>query len=88
MDTYNVLTQMAIKIYTSANDPYSDMIRNLLRYNDIAFEIIDVSNNKEKFNEMQEISGQSNTPVIKIDDKVYFGFDREKLKEILGLTTQ
>ncbi len=79
---------MIVKIYTGKNDIYSDMIRNLLKSNNINFEIIDVSRNKEKFEEMQEISGQSNTPVIKVEDKVFLGFDREKLKEVLGLTTQ
>lgn len=77
---------MKVKIYTKNNDAYSDMIRNLLKTNNIEFEMIDVSRNKDKFKEMQEISGQSNTPVIQIDDKVFLGFDREKIKEVLGLS--
>ncbi len=76
---------MKVKIYTKNNDAYSDMIRNLLKTNNIEFEMVDVSRNKERFKEMQEISGQSNTPVIQIDDKVFLGFDREKIKEVLGL---
>ena len=76
---------MKVKIYAKNNDVYSDMIRNLLKTNNIEFEMIDVSRNKDRFKEMQEISGQSNTPVIQIDDKVFLGFDREKIKEVLGL---
>ncbi|MBI2499705.1 glutaredoxin family protein [Candidatus Woesearchaeota archaeon] len=76
---------MKVIIYTKNNDAYSDMIRNLLKTNNIEFEMVDVSRNKERFKEMQEISGQSNTPVIQIDDKVFLGFDREKIKEVLGL---
>ena len=33
---------MLVKIYIKTNDPYSDMIRNLLKYNNIDFEMIDV----------------------------------------------
>ena len=76
---------MKVIIYTKNNDAYSDMIRNLLKTNNIEFERVDVSRNKDKFKEMQEISGQANTPVIQIDDKVFLGFDREKIKEVLGL---
>ncbi|MEK6952922.1 MAG: glutaredoxin family protein [Nanoarchaeota archaeon] len=76
---------MKVIIYTKNNDAYSDMIRNLLKTNNIEFEMVDVSRNKDKFKEMQEISGQANTPVIQIDDKVFLGFDREKIKEVLGL---
>jgi len=77
---------MKVKIYTKNNDVYSDMIRNLLKTNNIEFEMVDVSRNKDRFKEMQEISGQANTPVIQIDDKVFLGFDREKIKEVLGLS--
>ena len=76
---------MNIKLYVRAGDPYSDMIKNLLKYYNVACEIIDISHRKEKQHELFELSGQYNTPVLQIDEKVYTGFDREKIKELLGL---
>ena len=77
--------RMKITVYTKAGDPYSDMLKNLLKYYEIKHEIIEISRNEEKLRIVQEISGQYNTPVLKIDEKVFVGFDREKIKEVLGI---
>lgn len=76
---------MDVKVYVKAGDPYSEMIKNLLNYYNIKPEIIEVSRNPEKLKTLREISGQYNTPVLKVDDKVFVGFDREKIKEILNI---
>ena len=73
---------MNITLYFKSGDPYSDMVKNLLRYYEVEFEMIEVSRNKEI---LKEVSGQYNTPVLKVDEKVYVGFDREKIKELLNL---
>lgn len=74
---------MIIKVYTKAGDPYSDMLKSLLRYNEIEFENIEVSNKPAV---LKEISGQDQiTPVIDIDGKIFIGFDREQIREVLGL---
>ena len=75
-----------IKVYSRNDDPYSDMLRNLLKFYQISYDNVDVSRNEKAKKEMIEVSGQSNTPVIVIDEKVFVGFDREKIKEILGLS--
>lgn len=74
-----------IKVYSRCDDPYSDMLKNLLRFYQRPYENIEVSKNENALKEMKEISGQLNTPVLVVDDKVFIGFDREKIKEILGL---
>jgi len=76
---------MQVKVYIKTGDPYSDMVKNLLKYYDIEHETIEISRNPEKERELLEISGQKNTPVLVVDDKVYSGFDREKIKEIIGV---
>ena len=76
---------MEIKLYVRTGDPYSDMLRNLLKFHNIVFDTIEISRDAEKRREMYEISGQYGTPVIKIGDKVFSGFDREKIKEVLGI---
>lgn len=79
---------MVIKVYTSNKDPYSDMLKNLLKYYSIQFENIETNRNQLAFEEMVKISGQRNTPVLVIDDKVFVGFDRDMIKEVLGINKQ
>ena len=79
---------MLVTVYVKAGDPYSDMLKNLLKYYEIEHEIIEVSRNEEKLKIIRELSGQYNTPVLKVDEKVFVGFDREKIKEILGIKTE
>ena len=76
---------MKVKVYSRGGDPYSDMLKNMLKFHGIEFDNIDVSRNQDALNEMMEASGQNNTPVIVIDGKAFVGFDREKIKELLGI---
>jgi len=76
---------MKVTLYTNAGDPYSEMLKNMLKYHKIDHEIIEVSRNIDKLEKLKEISGQSNTPVLAVDDKIFVGFDREKIKEVLGI---
>ena len=79
---------MNIKIYSRAGDPYSDMVKNLLKYHNIEFENIEVSRNPETFRQLIKESGQTSTPVIVVDSKVYIGFDQHMIKNVLGITKQ
>lgn len=74
----------AIKVYAKTGCCYSDMLKNLLKYYNIEFENVDVSK-PEKLKELRELSGQDRTPVLQINDKIYVGFDREKIKELFSL---
>lgn len=77
---------MKIRLYTRAGCPYCEMVGNLLKYHNIEFETIEISRDFEKQKELQKISGQCTTPVLKINNKIFIGFDREKIKEALGIT--
>ncbi len=77
---------MKVRLYTRAGCPYSDMLKNLLKYYNIEFENIEISRDFEKQKELQKISGQCTTPVLKINNKIFIGFDREKIKQALGIT--
>lgn len=77
-----------VKLYFVAGDPYCEMIRNLLKYHNIEFEMIEISVNKAAKKEMIEISGQENVPVLAVDGKAYVGFDFNMLKKVLGLTPE
>ncbi|MEK6904248.1 MAG: glutaredoxin family protein [Nanoarchaeota archaeon] len=75
-----------VRLYFIAGDPYCEMIRNLLKFHNVDFEMIEVSVNKEAKREMAELSGQENVPVICVDGRAFVGFDFEMLKKVLGLT--
>lgn len=77
---------MKVKLYTRTGCPYCDMTKNLLKYFEVEFENIEISRDFEKQKQLQEISGQCTTPVIVCEDKIFIGFDREKIKEVLGIT--
>jgi glutaredoxin len=74
---------MQVKVYTKNDDPYSQMVKSLLQYYHVSFMNLEVSRDQEVLQEMIKISGQSSTPVLVIGDKVYCGFDRELIKEVL-----
>lgn len=74
---------MKIAIYCKNDDPYSQMLRNMLTINEVLFETKEVSRDKEAFDEMYKLSGQTGTPVLVINGHAYVGFDREMIKEIL-----
>lgn len=76
---------MQIKVYSRADDPYSDMLKSLLKYYNVSYENIDISRNAQAFDEMVDVSGQQTTPVLVVDEKVFVGFDRELIKSVLGL---
>jgi glutaredoxin len=76
---------MKIIVYSHRDDPYSDMLKNLLRYYNVSYENIEISRNNQAFLDMKKISGQTTTPVLVVDDKAFAGFDRQKIKEILNL---
>jgi glutaredoxin len=61
------------------------MAKDFLKENNVQFESLDVSQNKEALMEMREKTGQMGVPVIDIDGKVIIGFDKDAIKAELGL---
>lgn len=76
---------MQVKVYTRNDDPYSQMVKSLLQYYHISFVNLEVSRDQEIMQDMIKISGQSSTPVLVIGEKVFCGFDRELIKQVLGV---
>ena len=79
------LPSKPIQVYSSTIEPYSEMLKSLLKYYSVPFENIDVTNKPERLMELIRLSGQASTPVMVIGEDVYIGFDREMMKRVLGL---
>ncbi len=74
-----------IKVYSTKTCPYCTIEKDFLKQNKIEFEDVDVSDNHKAANEMVKKSGQMGVPVTEIDGEIVVGFDKEKLKKILGI---
>lgn len=74
-----------VRVFSSKTCPYCTMEKDFLKQNKIEFEDVDVSDNQKAANEMIKKSGQMGVPVTEIDGEIVVGFDKEKLKKILGI---
>ena len=74
-----------VKIYSTPTCPYCKMAKQFLQENNIEFEDIDVASNQSAAQEMISKSGQMGVPVLEIKGQVVVGFDKAKIKELLGL---
>jgi glutaredoxin-like YruB-family protein len=75
----------SVTVYSTSTCPFCIRAKQFLKDNKIQFEDIDVSENEEKAQEMIKKSGQMGVPVLEIDDKIIVGFDKDKIKETLGI---
>ena len=74
-----------VKIYSTPACPYCIRAKQFLKENNVIFEDIDVSTNQQAAEEMIQKSGQMGVPVLDIDGEIIVGFDKERVKQALGL---
>jgi glutaredoxin-like YruB-family protein len=74
-----------VKVYSTPTCPYCIRTKQFLTENNIVFENIDVSNNHAAAEEMVSKSGQMGVPVLDIEGEIIVGYDKEKIKQALGL---
>lgn len=72
-------------VYSTPTCPYCVMAKDFLKQHKVEFKDIDVSRAERAANEMIEKSGQMGVPVIDVDGKIIVGFNREVLKQALGI---
>ena len=80
-----VVTMKKVIVYTSDVCPYCVMVKNFLKQNNVEFEEVNLSKNKEKAEEIAKKSGVRSVPVTEIDGEIVVGYDTNRLKELLGL---
>ncbi|KKQ18659.1 MAG: Glutaredoxin-like protein, YruB-family [Berkelbacteria bacterium GW2011_GWB1_38_5] len=74
---------MKVIIYSTPTCPYCLQVKNYFESKNIDYTDIDVSSDQKSAQEMVDLSGQMGVPVIKIDDKIIIGFDKNKIDELL-----
>lgn len=74
-----------VRVYTTPTCPWCIKAKQFLKENNIDFENVDVSSNQSAAEEMIKKSGQMNVPVLDIEGDIIVGFDKERIKALLGL---
>jgi glutaredoxin-like YruB-family protein len=74
-----------VKVYSTPTCPYCKMVKEFLKENNITFTEVDVAANQTAAQEMISRSGQMGVPVIDIGGQIVIGFDKAKIKNLLGL---
>jgi len=60
------------------------MAKNYLKQNEVSFEDVDVSRDREQAMDMIRKSGQRGVPVIDYDGEIIVGFDKKRLSELVS----
>lgn len=74
-----------VKVYSTPTCPWCSRVKQFLKESNIVFEDIDVSSNPKAADEMVRKSGQMSVPVLDIEGEIILGFDKEKIRQVLGL---
>jgi len=74
-----------VLVYSTPTCPWCTRVKQFLTESKISFENYDVGTDQAKAEEMIQKSGQMGVPVLDIDGTIIVGFDKEKIKTILGL---
>ena len=74
-----------VKVYSTPTCPYCKMAKGYLQENNIPFEDIDLSVSQSAAQEMIKKSGQMGVPILDIDGQIVVGFDKARIKQLLGI---
>ena len=74
-----------VKIYSTPTCAYCHAEKEFLKENNIEFQDLDVFSDAKARQEMIEKTGQLGVPVTDIDGQIVIGFERGKIKQLLGI---
>lgn len=72
-----------VKLYSVKICDACDLVRNLLKKNDVPFSEADVSASAEIQDELMQVAGQLSVPVLTIGPKMVYGYSSAAIKEEL-----
>jgi glutaredoxin-like protein NrdH len=81
---------MQVKVFALSTCPYCRMTREYMDDNGVAFDVTEVDKlegqeRDDAIAEVKRLSGGTSFPVVVIDDEVVVGFNKVRIKELLGL---
>lgn len=81
---------MSVTLYALTTCPYCRMVKRFLDDGSVTYELIEVDKlegaaKEAVVAEVRRISGGASFPVVVIGDEVIVGFNKVRIKELLGL---
>lgn len=81
---------MAVKLFALTTCPYCRMTKKYLLDSGVEFDLTEVDllegqEREDAIAEVRAISGGASFPVVVIDEEVIVGFNKRRIKELLGL---
>ena len=76
-----------IKIYTTPTCVYCRMAKDFFKEHNVQYEEHNVMEDLKAREEMVSKSGQMGVPVIDVEGELIVGFDKERLTELLRITS-
>ncbi len=74
-----------VKVYSTPTCPWCTRAKQFLNENSVSYESFDVSSDQQAAEEMISKSGQMGVPVIDIEGEIIVGFDKDRIKQALGI---
>lgn len=81
---------MTVRLYALSTCPYCRMTKKFLTERAVEFDLVEVDllegqEREDAIAEVRRISGGASFPVVVIGDEVIVGFNKRRIKELLGL---
>lgn len=81
---------MSVTVYALSTCPYCRLARTYLDDNDVEYDALEVDllegqEREDVVAEVKRLSGGASFPVVVIGDEVIVGFNKKRIKELLGL---
>ena len=73
-----------IKVYSTPTCPWCKKVKDYLQEKNEQFTEYNVAQDREKLQEMVQMTGQRGVPVVVVGDKVIVGFNQSKIDEALA----
>ena len=74
-----------VMVYSTPTWPWYSVVKEFLMERVVDFEEVNVAADQKLLLEMVSKSGQMGVPVLDISGEIIAGFDKEKIKQVLGL---
>ena len=78
--TCRCVPSVYVTVYGVSTSSETREARQFFNRKGVPFEEFDVSTNPQALQKLEELSGQTERPVIIVDDQVLVGFDRSQLE--------
>ncbi len=79
------MAEKQIKVYSTPTCPWCRKAKEYLQSKGINYEEYNVAEQRDKLQEMVDLSGQRGVPVLKIGDEVIIGFNQPKIDKALAV---